>query len=555
MADGQQARTLPTWDKARREKTRRACLISLAAFVRFCWPMLNPGTPLIWGRHLDLICAQLEAVTQGRSGRITVINIPPGHCKTTIISVCWPVWEWLHLPQNRWIFATNARDLATRDNEARRDLIKDERFQALFRPAAGGVAPSWETSTPPVRVQARSRPGWSLASGKDQKTRFSNTRRGSMMALSVGSRVTGNHGDRLVIDDPLDQGDIYGPGLAGHVAWYRDKLSTRVRDGARIVLVMQRLHQDDLAGVLLARAREDGTLGAPGGTDLLCFPALYDPDDEERHSCTASGARDWRRVKGEVLWPERFPKSALDGIEAEMTPGAWACQYLQLTVVLEGMLLRPEWWQRYEALPAAGRWCMTIDPTTGSQTVHADWTVAQVWLLAPPHAYLVEEIRGQWTSPEALEHIEAMIGRYPALQEILVEHKAHGKLWQQHLEAKGVRHLKGVDPQGIPKPARIDTAGGVLKAGRLHIPAQGTAEWDVEAFVDECQRYPKGKDDRPDCMAQFVCEHLDQLWGGRRRPQQPKASQVMPSRAETSHRGPRRPASGHNGATKRANVW
>lgn len=533
--DGQPARVIPTVQEARRARLQRSCLVSLAAFVRFAWPMLNPGTPLIWGKHLDLICCQLEAVTAGRSARITVINIPPGHCKTTIISVCWPVWEWLHQPENRWIFATNARDLATRDNEARRDLIKDERFQALFKTAAGGKTPEWQSESllTPLKVRPR-RPGWSLSRGKDQKTKFSNNLRGSMMALSVGSRVTGNHADRLVIDDPLDAGDIWGPQLAGHVAWYRDKLSTRVRDGARIVLVMQRLHQDDLAGVLLARAREEGTLGQPGGVDLLCFPTHYDPDDAERQTCTVTGLADWRTAHGELLWPQRFSQPILDGIEAEMTPGGWASQYEQLTIVLEGMLLRPEWWGRYVDLPPVGRWCITVDPTTGSTSSDADFTVAQCWLLCPPNAYLVKEIRGRWSDPEALDLIADFVAEFPAVQEIIVEDKARGRAWIQHLEAKGIRHIKAFNPQGIPKEARIDTAGGVAKAGRLHIPAKGEdVGWDVEAFVDECQRYPRGKDDRPDAMAQFVHVHLDQLWG-RRRPRAPSASQIMPTRQEVA---------------------
>jgi hypothetical protein len=86
---------------------------------------LEVGTPLVWNWHLDVICAHLEAVTEGHIRRL-LINIPPGHMKSLIVSVFWPAWMWLHHPEWRLLSTSYSLNLAKRDAGRCKDLIESD---------------------------------------------------------------------------------------------------------------------------------------------------------------------------------------------------------------------------------------------------------------------------------------------------------------------------------------------------------------------------------------------------------------------------------------------
>ncbi len=117
-------------------KLIRACEYArehLADFVRLAWPTLNPATNLHWNWHLDAICEHLEAVTAGQIEQL-LITVPPGHSKTTLVSQCWPVWEWLRFPHYRWGFAAYGKELSGRDSQRRRTLLESDWYRVGFRP-------------------------------------------------------------------------------------------------------------------------------------------------------------------------------------------------------------------------------------------------------------------------------------------------------------------------------------------------------------------------------------------------------------------------------------
>ena len=109
---------VPTRDELRAERARR----SLSAFVREAWPVLEPGTPFVSNWHIDAICDHLEAITAGELNRL-IVNIPPRHMKSLAVTVFWPCWEWLTRPETRWLFASYAQGLSTRDSLKCRRLI------------------------------------------------------------------------------------------------------------------------------------------------------------------------------------------------------------------------------------------------------------------------------------------------------------------------------------------------------------------------------------------------------------------------------------------------
>jgi hypothetical protein len=148
----------------------------LEPFLELVWPILQPDTPYQSNWHIGLTCEYLEAVTMGQIRRL-VINMPPRYGKSLMTSVIWPVWEWIRHPSRRWMFVSHSETLAVLHSLDRRRLIQDDWFRQRFRT---------------VR----------LAADQRTKTEFHNTRRGSMLATSMGGSMTGKGGDRLVIDDP-----------------------------------------------------------------------------------------------------------------------------------------------------------------------------------------------------------------------------------------------------------------------------------------------------------------------------------------------------------------
>lgn len=256
---------------------------SFAHFVRGAWPIVEPGRPLVWGWHMDAICKHLQAVTDGIIRRL-LINVPPGHCKSILTSVLWPVWNWLRRPEWRVLRASYALDLALRDSVRCRELIEDAWFQDTFHPT------------------------WSLSRSQNAKNRFKNTRRGERMCISVRARTTGFRGDCVLIDDPLNftdaMSDVKRPKAN---IWLDQAASSRLNDMSEgsIVIIMQRLHHEDVAGHVIEQ----------GGYEHLCLPSRFVP---ERKCVTSIGWSDPRTQKGELLFPAMFPNDVLDDAEQRM---------------------------------------------------------------------------------------------------------------------------------------------------------------------------------------------------------------------------------------------
>jgi hypothetical protein len=227
------------------EKAKRR----LRDFVPLAWPVVEPATVFVPNWHIDAISEHLEAVSAGQIRRL-IVNIPPRHMKSLMVSVFWPVWEWLEHPERRWLFASYAEALAIRDSLKCRRIIESRRYQELLAyVAATGASEAWR-----------------LTSDQNVKARFENDRTGYRMATSVGGSATGEGGDRIVIDDPHKVKEAESEAIRqGVLDWHDGTITTRFNDpktGAEVV-VMQRVHESDLTGHLLDK----------GGWEHLCLPA------------------------------------------------------------------------------------------------------------------------------------------------------------------------------------------------------------------------------------------------------------------------------------------
>src|SRR5580692_6538037 len=156
----------------------------LGEFVRQAWHVIEPSTPFVPGWHIDAIVEHLEAVTRGEI-RNLLINVPPRHMKSLLVSVFWPAWEWIEHPERRWLYSSYAASLSIRDSVNCRRLIESPWYHARW----GHV--------------------FRLTSDQNTKGRFDNNRSGYRLSTSVGGTVTGEGGDRIVCDDPHKVDEVH----------------------------------------------------------------------------------------------------------------------------------------------------------------------------------------------------------------------------------------------------------------------------------------------------------------------------------------------------------
>src|ERR1017187_4132434 len=190
---------------------------SLREFVRQAWPIVEPSTPFVPGWHIDAIIDHLGAVSYGHI-RNLLINVPPRHMKSLLVSVLWPAWEWTRSPARRWLFSSYAATLSIRDSVKCRRLLESPWYKARW----GHV--------------------FMLTGDQNAKMRFDNNRSGYRLSTSVGGAVTGEGGDRIVCDDPHNVADVTSDAIRkSAIDWWDIAMSTRVNDPktSAMVIVMR----------------------------------------------------------------------------------------------------------------------------------------------------------------------------------------------------------------------------------------------------------------------------------------------------------------------------
>jgi predicted phage terminase large subunit-like protein len=472
----------------------------LADFVRQAWPIVEMKAALTWNWHIDLICAELEAVTRRtpmelRGGAVApvrelVICVPPGRMKSLLVSVFWPAWAWLASPEDRTLFFSNDDALVVRDSRRTRQIITSDWYQRLIA----------------ITARDRGQAPWTLAADQNEKVNFETSRRGFRQCMSIGAAVTGKRGDGQVIDDPYDAKEaLVGSAqqvrrrMKEVVDIYEDVLADRLNDRATgwRVVIMQRLHEDDLAGVLLAR----------DGVRSVVLPTEYEP----KHP-NGVHAADPRRTPGELLFPKKFPA---DVVAAEKRrPRAYAAKQQQRPAPDAGGLFQRPWFQHiYEQSPerlaaSLDEQAITVDCTfkKGDDT---DFVVMQVWgrkRAEPARKYLLDQVRARMTFTETVRALRKLCEKWPHARMKLVEDKANGTAVIDTLKAE-IPGIVAYDPKAS-KEARAQIAAVDWEAGDCWLPAVKWCPW-IGEFEEEHCAFPGGPhDDQVDAASQLLIK-----WG------------------------------------------
>jgi len=318
--------------KIRAELAKR----SLLEFTRQAWPILEPGVAMKQGWALEAICEHLEAVIRGDIKRL-VINIPPGASKSRLSRVMLPLYIWTHKPWARVIGASYALNLAERDNYYARTILQTEWYQKNF--------------------------GVSISSEQGAKVNFDNTSMGGLRAISVGGATTGFRGDFLILDDAHNSSEGESDAKRSEaVQWFLETFQTRVNDldNSPIVVVGQRIHEEDVYAAAIDL-----------GYEHLNIPMEW---DESMRKTTSIGWTDPRSQDGELMWPERFSKDAIERLKKAMGPYASAAQLQQTPVPRKGGLINVDNIKVLDELPdepfiAVRAWDLAASEGAGAFTV------------------------------------------------------------------------------------------------------------------------------------------------------------------------------------------
>lgn len=458
----------------RRNLLRKLRREALAPFVEAAFRELTPAGKYSRNWHIDAICWHLEQVANGNCKRL-IINIPPRSLKSFIGSVAFPAWLLGRNPAKKLVTASYSADLASKMTGDFRRLIETPMFRELF---------------PAMRLH-----------GKNTETEQRTSAGGHRYATSVGGTMTGRGGDIIIIDDPIRADGVMSDAERTAVNdWFRNTVISRLDDkttGA-IVIVMQRLHTDDLVGNL--------TEAEGHGWTVVNIPAIAVEDCSYRVS-NRKGQEFHHRKKGDVLDPHREPLEVLNELRRNMGSSRFASHYQQTPHPPGGNLIYREWLIDYTAeldLEHADSVLQSWD-TAANAEEHNDFSVCTTWAVFGDQYYLLDVFRRRVEFPALKQAALSLIRRFrPNI--VMIENAGTGHSLRQELLAE-LRNqprppkLHKPTPRG-DKITRVDGVTAMLEQGRVHIPQQ--ALWRDE-FLKELLAFPSSKhDDQVDSVEQFL---------------------------------------------------
>ncbi len=436
-------------------------------FLTFAKTMFKSrkGTDMLHNQHMVDICDQLERVVLGDVKRL-VINIPPRSGKTELAVINFMAWAMGLFPDSEFIHASYSKRLATNNTFNTRAVMQDETYLSIF-------------------------PWTAFRSDSNAKDEFRTAQGGVMYATGADGTITGygagkmrdSFGGAIIIDDPHKAGEASSVIRRNNVIdWFTTTMESRKnRPDTPIIVIMQRLHEEDLSGWLLAGGNgEEWT--------HLNIPAELE--------------------NGESFWPRQFPIEDLKRKEAT-NAYVYAGQYLQRPAPIGGGLFKDEWW-RYWSVEPIIEYKMIYADTAMKTGEENDYSVFQCWGMGRDgNIYLLDQLRGKWEAPQLLTYGQAFFNKHSnvewsPLRQMKVEDKASGTGLIQQMSQNGIP-VVGIQ-RNRDKITRAYDVAPMIEAGRVYLP-EG-ADY-LSEFLLESTQFPNGAhDDQLDPMMDAINDML-----------------------------------------------
>ena len=413
--------------------------------------------------HVKVICKYLEQITEVENRRL-IINLPPRHMKSMIVSVAWPAWLLGRDPRCSIIVASYSQRLSAKHSVDTRNVMRSHWYRSLF-------------------------PNVNLSKDQNSKLKFSTTENGFRMATSIGGTLTGEGGDFLILDDPMTPMQASSTKVRQNILdWYDQTFLTRLNDrrAGVIVLVMHRLHVEDLSGYLLSK---------PG----YMWKHLSLPFIEEKGGKVITSLDNvpiHTREAGEFIYGDMSEKE-VEQLKLELGSYTFSSQYQQNPLEIERGLIQRSWFRRHNWLPNGGSIVQSWDTAS---SISGDYSVCTTWKKIHNIFYLINVVRGRWNYVDLKKLVlQEYISQNASL--VLIENASSGQQLIQELKLKSQMNIVAITSKDA-KIARVEKILHVIEAGRVSLPKDSI--WLTD-FESEIFLFPKASnDDQVDSMAQFL---------------------------------------------------
>ena len=425
------------------------------------------GVDLVEAPFHHELCATLEKVVTGQISRL-IINVPPRSGKTEVAVKNFITWCMGNFPDSEFIHASYSKTLAASNTAEVRGMMHHEAFVELF-------------GDPQLSKDSNAKDHFKTKSGG---TIYATGAEGSITGFGAG-KMRKTFGGAIVIDDPHKASEGNSETMRKNVRdWFSITMESRKNSlETPIIVIMQRLHEEDLSGWLL-----DGGNGEEW--DHLCIPAIDDNGDSFWESNTSFAITEMRRKEKAGAY-------------------VFAGQYMQRPSPVGGGIYKDDWW-KYYTVPPVFEWRGIYADTAQKIKEEHDYSVFQCWgTTKTGQKYLIDQVRGKWEAPELLSTGRAFWNKHNnsddtgSLRYMKVEDKVSGTGLIQTLAREGVP-VKGIK-RHIDKITRAFDAAPIVETGNVFLPQD--APWLLD-FVNEASLFPNGKhDDQLDPMADAVCDN------------------------------------------------
>ena len=434
---------------------------SLNYFIERSFYIINQGQKFINNWHIGAISEALNEVYNGNIKRL-LINMPPRYLKSVCVSVAFPAWILGKDPTKRIIVASYSEKLAIKHSTDCRLILESSWYKRVFNNTI-------------------------LSRTQNQKYKFSTTQNGYRFATSVGGTLTGEGGDILIIDDPHNPQNVLSEKQRDKVLkWYDNTFSSRLNDkkNGAIIVVMQRLHENDLSGHLLEK----------GGWVHLNLPAIFEEE-------TIINIGNFNKIikKGELLFEKREGKEEIERIKKDMGEYVFNCQYQQKPMTENSGIFSKKWLQYYNENINFENIYLSFD-TAIKAGINNDPSVCTIWGKYKNNYYLIDLYREWLEYPDLKRKSIQLINKWQP-RAILIEDKASGQSLIQDLKKElsyNVIPIKVVKD----KITRFASITPIFEAERIFIKDKTNWLFDLEY---ELLTFPNSQhDDQVDSISQFL---------------------------------------------------
>jgi predicted phage terminase large subunit-like protein len=438
----------------------------LGAFAVKAFQTICAGGCYMHNWHLDALAYNLLQVALGKEQRLCITQ-PPRSLKSVFTSVIFAAWYLGHNPGKMILCVSYSHVLATDFSRLFRGIVTSKWYRELF---------------PAVELV------------KDNDTECITSNGGGRLTVAVEGSLTGRGADLIIVDDPIKAEDAQSEKVRRSVnEWFGTTLLSRLNDkrSGAIIVVMQRLHEDDLAGKLLRT----------GEWAHLNLPAIADEDQE----VPIGPGVTYLRKQDEVLHPARESLAIYERLKREMGSIAFSAQYQQRPVPLEGNLVKREWLNYYQTIPHRNPGARVVQSWDVASTTsdEGNWSVCTTWLIIKRHYYLLDVWRGRLQFPELRRKVIALALEHKA-EVILIERAGPGLHLIQEMRANQLPDVPlpiGIQPIG-DKIVRMEAQSSRFECGQVWLPDQ--ALW-LATLLNELLAFPNARhDDQVDSVSQFL---------------------------------------------------